>query len=285
MVICPDDVDAILRAIRDNDIDAISAVHIDGFKLGAAFELACARYVGNDNYSSEALKIIDMWRIADIFLNKALSSLEKPLENAKHSDIFAAPEWEIYPAPSEQDVVNSGTQWNLFLQRFERSLKENGGFNSSLALALARVLGEMADNIIEHSSQQGVAPARGIVGYRVDAGRMTLAVADVGRGVLNSLKENPENADIENSSDALTQAVCHGASRRIGMGNGGGFNQVHESLADRHGELRFRSADMALTLNGRGKNREKSLDFSPFLAGFQLCVSCAIDSAEIKDSL
>jgi hypothetical protein len=112
--------------------------------------------------------------------------------------------------------------------------------------------------------------------YSVGRRTMTFAVADLGRGVLASLRTNPAWAALTSSREALVRAIRDRASRRTSVPKGGGFDQVHRALADLNGVLRFRSGDAALILDGRGRDRQITASDSPAMAGFQISVTCAI---------
>lgn len=135
---------------------------------------------------------------------------------------------------------------------------------------------EMADNVVQHSGPDEEHPGAGLVGYHVEESWMTYAVADVGQGVLSSLETNPKWSVLSHSRDALRAAIYQRASRRIESPGGDGFSQVQKSLADLNGALRFRSGDACLTLVGRRCVRQATLSSNPYLAGFQLAVTCCL---------
>ena len=67
-------------------------------------------------------------------------------------------------------------------------------------------LGELQDNVFEHSGR----PESGVVAYAASNGAFEFVVADAGRGVLASLRENPEFAGLADSGAALRVAVLTG---------------------------------------------------------------------------
>jgi hypothetical protein len=167
--------------------------------------------------------------------------------------------------------------WEQCLERFRRSLRDNGKFPAKLAAGLAGTFEEMVSNLLEHSGADEQHPAPGVVGYKVGLRRMTFAVADVGRGVLASLRTNPRWTALTNSLDALIAAICEQATSKHWLSHGDGFRQVHKTLADLSGTLRFRSGDGVLTLDGRGTARQRVKSRAAAAEGFQLAVSCALD--------
>ena len=58
-----------------------------------------------------------------------------------------------------------------------------------------------------HSAPTGSAPAAGLVAYHVIHDQMNYLVADLGRGALQSLHENPKWKRLQNEGDALVAAV------------------------------------------------------------------------------
>ncbi|MFN7141855.1 MAG: hypothetical protein ACK4UN_21250, partial [Limisphaerales bacterium] len=75
--------------------------------------------------------------------------------------------------------------YHPYESRFVKAAKEHG-FGAK-ADALAGALFEMSDNVVQHGAEGGALPPKGVIGYHVEEGRLTFAVADVGRGVLASL--------------------------------------------------------------------------------------------------
>jgi hypothetical protein len=128
----------------------------------------------------------------------------------------------------------------------------------------------MADNVVAHAGL-GEAP-KGLVGYRVSNVRFGFAVVDVGRGILESLLENPKHAGITSDSDALVAAVTRGASRRP-TGRGHGFSDLQRALADMRGTWSFRSGGARLIMDGSGTgDRTVSYRNSPKLLGLQVSI-------------
>lgn len=127
--------------------------------------------------------------------------------------------------------------------------------NAAVGLGLARrlvsgligALGELQENVYQHSGR----PETGLVAYAAANGTFEFVVADAGVGVLASLQQNPEFAQLADSGEALRVAVSDGASRHgRASGRGYGIGQLFRALAHDSAELRFRSGDHALRLWG-----------------------------------
>ena len=230
----------------------------------------------SESSQNALVQIVDAWSLClpDLRLAQALLRGRRIQEER---GTFEAPLKELWRIQSANDWASVPA--TMFQARFRRSLRGHG-FGKRLSLAISKAMQEMADNVVQHSGPDEEHPAVGLVGYHVADGWMTYAVADIGRGVLSSLHTNPKWSSLANSAEALRASVCRQASRRIGAPHGDGFSEVHRSLADLSGALRFRSADSSLTLAGQRAARRDTVSSSPYLLGFQLAVTCslAVDS-------
>ena len=123
---------------------------------------------------------------------------------------------------------------------------------------------ELENNIHEHAD----APETGILAYRAEPGAFEFVVADRGIGVLRSLRRCPAYAAVLDEGKALSAALADGVSRHGPDSNHGhGFRPIFIGLMDLHGELRFRSGDHAVTMNGT----------SPTIATSKIAQKGAID--------
>lgn len=144
------------------------------------------------------------------------------------------------------------------------------GFKAAPLLVAA--MGELIGNVVDHSE----APETGVAIFAARPNAFEFLVADTGIGVLRSLTKNQEHARLQDEGAALAAMVESGVSR-FGRetGHGNGFRPIFERLADMTGELRFRSGDYALTLDGRfGDRIGRQLAQKPRLSGFFASVLC-----------
>jgi hypothetical protein len=146
------------------------------------------------------------------------------------------------------------------------------GFPSPFVQGLVGALGELEDNIHEHSG----AIESGVLAYRVSTERVELTVADRGVGILKSLRSGafPSLAD---AGEALKLALTDGRSRFVSQtGRGYGFRQLFKALVLRQGTLRFRSDDQLLTIAGVSPSLSRArLQQRARVAGFAVTVICA----------
>lgn len=144
------------------------------------------------------------------------------------------------------DPAGDDSQWHQWAGHAENAAVASG-LARGLVSGLMGALGELQENVCQHSGR----PETGLVAYAAVSGTFEFVVADAGVGVLASLRENPEFAQIADSGDALRVAVSDGASRHGNTsGRGYGIGQLFRALAHDSAELRFRSGDHALRLWG-----------------------------------
>src|SRR5581483_2382217 len=159
--------------------------------------------------------------------------------------------------------------WGEFLVRFRQSAK-SVGFDPQQAIGIAAALGEMADNATIHAH----APVGVLVGYQVVNGAAVCCVADVGIGVLASLKTNATYQNLRNHREAVRMALQKGVSC-LGPGGGNGFHKVFKALAAMSGTLRFRSGEGCVMMDGTGLEADKGEEtYVLFRPGFQVTICC-----------
>jgi len=272
VVLCAPEVDNLRRLVEQGLIDRIRTIPLGEVTIDGAVELACSWWSWQHDGQAAILAQLAQWAREHELLGRVWAALRDGYED--DVDLFAAPSVEVRAAPRDKAAISS-TTWSTYFSRFTRSLITNGGFEKKLSYGITRAFEEMVDNVVQHSGITTSAAAPGVVGYHVHRGEMTYAVGDCGRGVLESLRTNPQWRELLTSRAALDAAICAHATRRLGEKEGYGFQEVHRSLADVNGRLRFRSGDAVLILDGRGNARQGIRRNSPPLAGFQLSVSCA----------
>lgn len=174
----------------------------------------------------------------------------------------------------DADIDGPGREvWDQWAKHAENAAV-TAGLPRGLAAGLMGALGELQDNVFEHSGR----PESGIVAYAASDGAFEFVVADAGRGVLASLRENPEFAGLTDSGTALRVAVSDGASRHArSTGHGYGIGQLFRALAHDAAELRFRSGDHVLRLWGDAPSLTGQVELAQkaWLDGLTISVRCA----------
>jgi hypothetical protein len=270
MIIRSSDADEIRQLVADQKLEALRLCRIDGLTLGALLELATASAIWTslgDTQASSAL--LDAVR-EPALLQEAVSLLSGgPSSRTRRNAVFGAPEIELFPLRDRAEFVEE--KWWMFLDRFRRSLV-NLGFPPKLAPGISAAFNEMADNIGKHSAREDEPMAAGLAGYHVVDGQFAFAVVDSGRGVLDSLRENPTWAHLRSSTDALVAAACEHATRRVENVYGDGFKQLFLSLVDLNGSVRLRSGDGLLRISTDHTDRVADRGFCSPLPGLGVVV-------------
>jgi len=176
------------------------------------------------------------------------------------------------PMDSQHDAVRTH-----FLVAAKRAA-ERTGFSTSVAQSLVAAIREMESNIHEHSQLAET----GILAFHASTGSFEFVIADCGLGVLATLQESLDYANLNDYGLALQETLKEGVSRygraaRRGMG----FRDLFVGLATLNADLRFRSGDHALTISGpHPKLKIAQLAQKPFFQGFLASVRCVLPQAQ-----
>lgn len=146
------------------------------------------------------------------------------------------------------------------------------GIPDLAAASLVGAMKELRDNVVEHSRR----PHSGLIAFRTTGGRFEFCVADAGKGVLASLRENPKYAALADSGQALRVALTDGESRfGSGSDRGYGFHDLFRALQKLQGVVHFESGDHRLAHNGLSPTvGELNLAQCADLTGFLVSVTC-----------
>ena len=168
--------------------------------------------------------------------------------------------------------------WIAFCRRAQQAAELS--LPKPIAQGLIGAMREIEENVHIHSERS----ADGIVGYRGTANEFEFVVADSGIGILNSLRASPDYAQLNDAGSALRTALADGQSRlrHLDPGRGYGFRNLFVGLADLNGELRFRSGDHALTIDGTSPSLVTArLSQKVEIAGFLASVVCRLKPPQI----
>jgi hypothetical protein len=134
-----------------------------------------------------------------------------------------------------------------FLMAAKRAGREVSGLPATVSGQLVAAMEELENNIHEHAE----ALETGVLAYRAESGVFEFVVADRGIGILRSLRRCDTYAALPDEGKALEAALTDGISRHGPNSNHGhGFRPIFTGLVNLHGELRFRSGDHAITMDG-----------------------------------
>jgi hypothetical protein len=136
--------------------------------------------------------------------------------------------------------------WHFFCRSMQAAAVSIG-FPRQNAEELVAAVRELVANIYDHSG----APQTGVVGFAAVNNEFEFVVADKGIGVLESLRSSSEFNSLRDVGEAIETALTEGTSRYgKASGHGNGFRDLFRGLGNLSSNLRFRSGDHALTING-----------------------------------
>ena len=167
---------------------------------------------------------------------------------------------------------DGGNRLTGFLMKAKRAGRDVSGLPATVAGQLVAAMHELENNIHEHAD----APETGILAYKAEPGAFEFVVADRGIGILRSLRRSTAHAALADEGRALETALADGVSRHgPGSNHGHGFRPIFIGLMNLHGELRFRSGDHAITMDGASPTpvTSKITQKAP-IDGFFSCVRC-----------
>lgn len=170
------------------------------------------------------------------------------------------------PASSDNSLVS-------FLINAATAARDISGLPGTVPRQLAAAMQELENNIHEHSE----APETGIIAFRAAPGVFEFVASDRGIGILDSLKRCPDYVGIPDAGKALESALTDGTSRfGANSSRGHGFRPIFIGLMNLFGELRFRSGDHALIMDGTTPTLSTAqLQQKPYIDGFFASVRCA----------
>lgn len=229
-------------------------------RIGPLVELALATIAYPDQYRSLAIR-------SPFGTDLTAALRDRRPFGSGFTDVAGA-----FPLDAVNPVTSDAPDWDLWTKHAE-NIANSRGLNRPLVAGLLGALGELQDNVYEHSA----APETGVVAYAVTSTSFEFVVADRGVGVLNSLRQNPLYSEVGDAGEALQLAITDGVSRFPEGGRGRGFRQLFRALVGHAAELRFRSGDHALMLRpGADANSAVSaLSQVPTLSGLTISVFCS----------
>jgi anti-sigma regulatory factor (Ser/Thr protein kinase) len=153
--------------------------------------------------------------------------------------------------------------WTALKMEFMKTLRSNG-FSNTLSSRVTGALAELTNNVWDHSERTDT----GLLGFQVQNRKFTIVIADLGIGILESLRRNPLHSSIRTHSAAIEKALVPGVSRFEDISRGTGFIDFLSVVTDLHGKARLRTGNIALTIDRTQedeiRNREYLIDFQGF---------------------
>ncbi|MCZ2154824.1 MAG: ATP-binding protein [Bryobacterales bacterium] len=138
------------------------------------------------------------------------------------------------------------------------------------AKALTGAVSEIINNVWQHA--QATSP--GLLVYQLEPERVHIGVADMGVGVLNSLRTNPRYSSLTTSMAALKKAMAVGVTRYDEQGHGYGFDTLLRAVADQWGAVRLRTGQAVLEFHSTTDLRHATTGYGVDLPGLQIVFTC-----------
>ena len=266
-------VDEIRQLLADGRASVLAGLSIQQISLPGLLELAACIHQAAASNPPETTRFFGHLRHRFTPLERCVTLLgaDRFARQTYQEELFAAPAFEVAPVHGGRLQTSD---WQLFLQRFGRSLQRHG-YGDRFAYALAGAFGEMADNVVQHGAPSGQPNARGLAGFQVSEEQASFVVVDTGRGLLASLRENPRWQHLQEHAQALEAVIRLRATRRVHNAYGDGFNELFNALVDRQGSVRLRSGEASVQLGAERESRRFELEFGAVAAGVSVGVICA----------
>lgn len=259
------------RAAADGWSARIDAFAVEEIKLDAAVDLACWITTVGASLRAAAAPWIERQVRRSTVVRAALAALEEGAVTRRDGT-----SWCLRPTFAAHEDVALGE----FQRDYRMELERVGAFEKVLARATAQSLGELLDNVAEHSGPTKDAPAKGVVGFQIVRGHTRFVVADLGRGMLRSLRTNPAHTHLSTELEALHAIVYEGASSRIGVARGNGVRQVLNSIVELQGMVRIRSVDGCVAVTGNATEIRPQTFRTPAQVGAFVSVTLSRSSCE-----
>lgn len=181
--------------------------------------------------------------------------------------------FEAYPITGPSSYTDHRL-WQPFADSYRRSMTSLSDVDAQFSKAICGAMGEMVDNIIQHSGVNTTSPATGCSAFFCRGEAHGFMVMDCGRGAYASLKTNPRWSGLTDDESALAAILRNNASSRPGHDWGGGYRQLFKALVDREFTITLWSGDALVTLEADQTRRRDSTKSIEHLPGFAIVV-CA----------
>lgn len=131
------------------------------------------------------------------------------------------------------------------LAKLVHSKLSDDSADTQVVAALFDALIELTANVTSHAEvERGYLAAQTF--RQGDAKRIVFSIADGGIGIPNSLRKNPNYAELTSDTDAVREAMNYGASSLTEAGRGSGLHDVIKATVELNGEATILSGDARL---------------------------------------
>lgn len=242
---------------KSNDQNRPTQIITEEMSLAAGVELVCWRRVNPSRVSigADGSKI---WNAFEMLGWPNSSSFAR----AQRDDVV------LQRLPEEP----SDNSWTALKLEFMRTLRNNG-FTNSLSSRVTGAVAELTNNVWDHSEKTD----SGLLAFQVRRRKFTLVIADIGIGVRESLRRNPQYRNIQTHKMAIEKALVPGISRFEDSSRGMGFIDFLSIVTDLHGVARLRTGDVALTIDRTNELEIRRREYLVDFPGFQISLYGSIN--------
>lgn len=156
--------------------------------------------------------------------------------------------------------LSSADQRNLVTRMVERMMRTLGGFSRSDLSTVEWALGEITDNVINHS-QSSIGGIAQLITYRSKR-ELRYVVCDAGVGIPGSLR--PSHPEIDSDSAALASAIREGVTRDTSLGRGFGLYGSFQISKESRSVFRIESGAARLEYDPRAGFARTHTDALPY---------------------
>lgn len=174
--------------------------------------------------------------------------------------------------------TDGSSQLTHFLMTAKRAGQKVSGLHATVSGQLVAAMEELENNIHEHAGSAET----GFLAYRAEPGAFEFVASDRGVGILRSLRHCPTYSTLSDNGKALEAALTDGVSRHGSDSNRGhGFRPIFTGLMNLYSELRFRSGDHAITMDGTSPTLARArITQKALIDGFFASVRCQASPRE-----
>jgi hypothetical protein len=264
-----------------SDLRTLETASFEGVTLAAALELVCTCFTSELN-GDQAEALRRFTELSEV-IPRCLRLMNAMCHNSE----------EFRFVPSDDPLVLAGINhpaafasqgWQEYKEAFVRRL-QSAEFPRDFAYAISASFAEMVENVPDHSLSTPGTMAPSLIGYWIIPKEVHFSVADLGRGLLNSLLENPAWAHLRASREAIMATLTQGATRRTDQTSGSGFKTALKGFVDHNGIMFVRSGEVTAKIFATGTGRQLSVRPCSSLLGVQVSASCRLNGRTVERAL
>jgi len=185
--------------------------------------------------------------------NRRLYLKDQILSIVNKSIANSAMNWASSPSGEEPEEPYYCPTRDIFQARLDKMLGEllKSSIPENDAYVVSAISGEIGNNSFDHNLGSWPDIMGVFFCYAIDGGKVKVALADRGQGILKTLKA--ARPDLPNNKEALKVAFTEKISGRAPESRGNGLKFVRENIKNRKMSLEFYSGNAKAELNDKMK--------------------------------